>query len=430
MSEEKKTEWELLAESPRTEVNRLIEFYKKDKAKAKVIYHQDKKKYTYNRVIIFKKGKKNFEIVNFLVTYGISVNAIMYHRQKMTASIIYKDNKFWSTGDFRGQKKFTQLCYQGLHNFIHCLNITGDERNMILKSLEDKFTWLRWVRENQNIYHVCFNTILRYDLRNYNDVIRHKYGVPINIARIIQTGNGQHDEIGMHKIWKEMKKVLLGVQNLTPELFKNEYFIDTCKMAGALGRKVNCSWGLKRLKEEHDNWSKEITRTILEYAVLQKLNVGKIYMAFAMYSGYHIFRTNKEMIVEGKKQRHCVATYIDRVDSGSCGIYHVNGYTLELRRSSQYLRNDMGIMTNTNKQILQIIQFKGLDNKNAPTELTAEVQVKLDEFNLLETFEEYLVNIPEIVLDYELTDNDIEGSRVPLFVGENNMARVDNDDWI
>ncbi len=428
MSEEKKIDWELLAESSRAEVNRLIEFYKKDKAKAKVIYHQDKKKFTYTRVVLFKKGKKNFEIVNYLVTYGISVNAIMYHRQKPTSSIIYKDNKFWSKGGFRGQNNFTQLTYQGLCNFINLLTITRDKRKEIIKFLEEKFTWLRWVRENSNIHDVCFNTILRYKLKNYNDVIRHKYGVPINIAKIIRGGTGQHDEMGMKKVWGEMKKVLSGVQNLTPELFTNEYFLDTCKMAGALGKKVNCSWGLKRLKEEHDKWSKEITRIILEYAILQKLNVGNIYLAFGIYSGYHIFRTNKEMILEGKKQRHCVATYIDRVDSGGCGIYHVNGYTLELRKTTKYKRDDSGIMRTTDKQELQIIQFRGLDNNNAPAELTAEVQIKLDEFNLLETFDEYLVNIPEIVTDISLTDSDIEGSHVPLFAGVHNMQVINNHD--
>jgi hypothetical protein len=34
------------------------------------------------------------------------------------------------------------------------------------------------------------------------------------------------------------------VENLKVD-FNNEYFMDTCKMAGTLGKVVNCSWSLK-----------------------------------------------------------------------------------------------------------------------------------------------------------------------------------------
>jgi hypothetical protein len=43
----------------------------------------------------------------------------------------------------------------------------------------------------------------------------------------------------------EIMKVLKNVENLKVDFFNNEYFMDTCKMAGTLGKVVNCSWSLK-----------------------------------------------------------------------------------------------------------------------------------------------------------------------------------------
>lgn len=411
-------EWELLGESPRTEINRLIEFYKKDKAKARIIYHQDKTKYYYNRVVLFNKPNGNFDIVNFIVTYGISSTGIIYHRQRRYSTIIYKDKKFYTTNGAKGPKNFTQLTYYGLEAFVNGIyRVEVDTRNKVYKLMSKKFTWIRWIEENHELHDMCFNTIVRYKLKKPKDCLRHKYGVPINIAKIVHSGQTRNHggEKGNLKVWKEMKKVLFGVQNLTPELYNNHLFFDICKMAGALGKKVNCSWKENRLKEEHDAWSKEITRTVLEYAELQKLDVAKIYLAFAAYSGYKVLRTNKDMIWEGKTQNHCVATYISEVDKGDCAIYHINGYTLQLKKPNSwgshiaggYIRDTYidGTPKSAPKKLI-INQFKGLSNKNASPELYAEVQTKLDEFSLLkeENYDELLIDFPEVPNDYNLKD--------------------------
>ena len=55
------------------------------------------------------------------------------------------------------------------------------------------------------------------------------------------------------------------LENLKPEILNSPYFRDATKMASSLGKKVNCSWGLKRLKQEHDLYSKEIVKIILEF---------------------------------------------------------------------------------------------------------------------------------------------------------------------
>ena len=403
---EDKKSYEVLHEGNKREINRLIEFHKVDKVKARVIYHQDKSKYYYERVVMFNDGD-NFSIVRFIVRYGISISNKIYYKQSRVSSIIYKNKKFYQTSQYKLIPKFTQLNYHGINNFA------GQELNGLVKSiLISKFSWIRWVYENEDIYGFCFNTIIRYNLMSYHDVLRHMYGVPINICRILMNNTNNYNTHDLLMLWKEMKKVLINVQNLTPELYKSPLFIDTCKMAGSLDKKVNCSWGLNRLKEEHDTWSKEITKTILEYSVLQKLNVAKEYRAFGKFSGYQLLKTNKDLIREGQTQRHCVATYIDSVDSGSCGIYHVEGYTLQIQKPYRYKIPQSRLVNGElvrdvppkpENEPLVINQFKGLNNNEAPLEIRTKVQQKLDEFNLLSNFEKYLIDIeePELGIDIE-----------------------------
>lgn len=382
--EKKKLEWELLGESSRLEVDRLINYYKKDKPKAKVIWSQEKTKYTFNRIVLFKKDKKNFEICNMQVNYGFSINGIIYNRQKKISSIIYKDGKFWHNTN-SGGPKFKQLTFRGLKDFCNtCYGISKEDRINIFKLMEDKFSFIRWVGEHEELWGMCFNTIIRYKLKNPNDCIRHMYGVPINIAKIVKDGpksfrSWDGGDVKYIKVWKEIKKVLINIQNLTPELYNDHYFMDSCKMASSLGKSVNCSWGQKRLKDEHDKWSKEITAAILDYADLQTLNIKAIYSRFAEFSGYKILKTNKEMIHEGMELKHCVATYIDQVDRGDTAIYHVKGYTLQLvERTIDSIKND-GSQMRING--LAINQFNGFSNEHANTELRAEVQVLLNSFN-------------------------------------------------
>lgn len=410
-----KVEWELIGETGKEEVNKLIDFYKKDKKNARVVYHQDSRKYFFKRTVMFKKGK-NFEIATFIVRYGISSNTRIYHSQKKLSSIIFKDNKFWQTNQYN-VKRISQLNFYTLKDYISSTHLSSDERVELYKMIESKFSFIRWIEENQELWNFTFNTITTYKLKTPNDCLRHKYGVPMNIVKIVKDGpiKGLYYQMRGEfiKVWKEMKKVLHGVQNLTSELFNNEYFIDTCKMAKALDKKVNCSWSPKRLKEEHDKWSKEITLAILSFEELKELNVKQIYRDFAEQTGYRLLHTNKAMTFEGMTQNHCVATYISEVDRGETGIYHINGYTLQLvERSNNSLRNGFVHVIESNYvkkpyvKGLYINQFKGLHNKNAPEELVAEVRAQIDIYNKNEARKQEIANA--ITDDLDGSDEDID----------------------
>jgi hypothetical protein len=74
----------------------------------------------------------------------------------------------------------------------------------------------------------------------------------------------------------EIMKVLKNVENLKVD-FNNEYFMDTCKMAGTLGKVVNCSWSFKRLKLEHDKFAREISQIVLLHEELSDLTNSNIF---------------------------------------------------------------------------------------------------------------------------------------------------------
>jgi hypothetical protein len=248
------------------------------------------------------------------------------------------------------------------------------------------------------------NVIKTQKLFGMKDLNRHVMKVPNNIAKIVmesqsfQTLKNQGEPI---KRWHSILKVLDNLENVTPELLNDHLFYDTCKMANTLGRKINCAWGAKRLREEHDKWSKEITRIVLDCEIEYDLNIRPIYKAFADFSGYRLLKTNKDMLGEGMLQHHCVGTYIDQVDKGQSAIFHVKGYTLQVNVLSlnwdtyqsrtekvhphhiSETYNNKGLYEKidpSHDKALVNAQFKGKFNEQAPQELVDEVNKMMIDF--------------------------------------------------
>lgn len=383
-----KPTFKLYYESDKASVNRLIEVYKEDKLKARVLYHQNKGAYNYTRTVKYERHNGDFEVVSYLVKYGISTSSIMYKRESKFSSIIYKNGKFWYATKRVSKRMntkdgFSQLTFFTLRNFIQGSSYKESE---IYKDLLNKFGWIRNIQENDNFHSISFNTIVTNKLFGSNDLLRHLFKCPLPIAKIlIENPINGHPLPEFLKVWKEMKKVLINIENLSVDTYNSHYFNDTCKMAATLGKKVNCAWSVKRLKAEHDEWSKQISEVLMSLEPLVELKVDKLYLDFAEFSGYNVFKTNRELLIEGKVMKHCVGTYINAVDSGRSGIYHVKGYTLELHiTTGQILAHSILGSTKTSNVVnktLSIAQFRGYQNKDAPAELIKEVKDKLDEFN-------------------------------------------------
>lgn len=378
---ESKLDWALVHESKPKAVDTLYKAYALDKKKARVLYFNNRNAYTVTRVIMFKRDNGDFEVCHFAETLGISVTNKMYRREKKLESVIYKGGKFYYITRL---KKCKQLTYSGLRAFVNQFTTWDSiDEHPLMDAFIKKFSWIRFVSEESLLHGTAFNTFVRYKLYNLNDALKHKFNIPLPVIKTIKHCFKDYQNTDMMKIWKEMKQVLLNVENLKPELFEHHLFIDTCKMARTLDKKVNCSWGLKRLVQEHDDWSKEITNTVLEFEEERELRVNRVYELFAGATGYKLLATNKELLYEGMTQKHCVGTYISRVDSGNSGIYHISGYTLELNFNKIFgcYNKETDGYIKTQGSYLKNVQFRGRLNINAPLALVTEVEDKLLRFN-------------------------------------------------
>lgn len=383
----KDVKFTVFGETSKTNVNELIRIYKTDPFKARVKYFSEKDSgsgFMFYRTVLFEYPDGNFQIVVFRVKFGISVTNKIYSCQSKETFISYKKGKFWYKG-LRGEIR--PLTYNLFCNFL-CSTIDG--KIEIRKYLSEKFHWFKTISEINTGGTIPFNTIVSKKLFGLNDILRYEFKVPINVAKKIIRSDFSDNLIGSRstiKTWGEMLKVLENVNELREEMLNDHHFIDTCKMAHVLGRKVNCKWGLKRLQQEHDNWSKEITLIKLESVIEYELNIKEIYKLFAEFSGYRLLRTNKDMLIEGSTNKHCVGTYIDSVDSGRCAIYHINGYTLQLTE----LYYDQNVNGEKIRGLtLRNAQFRGYKNENAPIELFDEVEEKIDRFKESKLFLDYI----------------------------------------
>jgi hypothetical protein len=381
--EKNKPEWTLIQESKSSLVDKLFEVYEKDKYKARILYFNNRGSYHITRVVKFTQENGDFEICTFQETVGISITNKMYIRKKKLESIIYKDGKFWYSSK-RGHGKFSQLTYGGLRAYVgNIASWNSVETHPIMKAFMKKFSWIRFISETPALQNMAFNTIVRNKLFNQTDALKFKFKVPAPVIKILTVHFKDYQTTDMFKIWKEMKQVLTNIESLKPDLMSHHMFVDTCKMARTLDKKVNCSWSVKRLVQMHNDWSKEITNTVLEFEEHRELNVAKIYRKFAEVTGYKLLTTNREVLYEGMTQKHCVATYINKIDNGGSGIYHINGYTLELnyRQLSSYGFGDNFRTVSTENKYLENGQFRGKYNCNTPIELQIEVEEKILAFN-------------------------------------------------
>ena len=391
--------YKLLSETDKTTVNKLIEIYKEKPLNARVKYFNDKStKYQYYRLVLLEYADGNFSINYYRVTYGISVTSRMYHHDKLVYGIVFKNNKFYFLNKEVGQNSVKILTHGLLTHFIRCTEGVYKSNLMVsvtFNYMRKRFPWIQVLNEHPLGDCLSFNRVLQHKLFSYKDISRDLLKVPNNICEIVIEYDylAERGDSGSVKrrIWLETLKVLEGAQNLTKEFIDSEYFRDTCKMAKTLGKKVNCRWKEKRLKEEHDVWAREISNIVLDCEPEYPLKINAYYHQFADFSDYKLLKTNKEMLIEGMVQNHCVGTYIERVNKGECAIYHVKGFTLQLALKLRLIKQDEygeEIINNSKRQhYFEIKQFKGHHNQNASLELHAEVQNIIDEFAKENLFE-------------------------------------------
>lgn len=433
----------VLKEGSSSQVNQLFELYKQDRYKARVKYMNSPQGYSYRRLVIFEFGEKDFEITEFENTFGISITNRIYSSQRKINSIIFKKGKFYRINNTNRKRGVMPMTYYGLLSFIR-ESESGygyeEESAMLAKSkayeyLVNRFPWVKTLAETEAAKALAFNTVVSKGLTGQKELLRHVYKIPINIINIIQkevpsmynhnnrnyirTTNRPRNIYDKLRQWKEVSKVLDGVQNLTEEMYYHHHFYDTCNMAHKLGRRVNCRWGIKKLEQVHDEWAKDLRNILLDCEIEYMLKVRKPYYGLAKHTGWKLLFTNKEMLVEGVRQNHCVGGYIDRVERGECAIFHIEGFTLQVgmertarvehekgatiiralttdtlpvEQIDRMLLNGVETTNVENKPKfyykLTNLQFRGLRNCDPSKELVERVNQLLEEYSLTDECQE------------------------------------------
>ena len=366
---ERNVEYTLLNEIKSQSVTNLLTLYDKNPYAARVVYMNSGEKsfYANYRLGLFKEGK-SFNIVLFRKAYGVSKTNRIYNRETKIANICYKDNKFHIiVNNPRSGKVIRPLTLNNL--LVNFNQFVGD----VISYLKKDFSWIGYLQEKSILNNVAFNTIIKNKIYSYKKAIKHTYDIPYPIGNKIHEAysNTQNYESQMFIIkFKDNLKYLENITSFNVNLLTNKsagIFNDSLRMAKILDKKINCKWCEKRLKLEHDQWSKELTN-ILYVEDDRNMMVSKIYKLFAEQTSFELLTTTKEMYYEGTRNSHCVAVYVSKVNSGACGIYRIGDYTLELIR-------------NYGDNSLKISQFRGYRNIDAPKDLYNMVLEKLNKFN-------------------------------------------------
>lgn len=385
-----------------TKVEYLRKIYDKDRYNARILYfNSGKDSFKYTQYCLFERLDGSFEFCAFNITVGISISNIRFTRRTKSFSLTYTKGKFYVLG-FGKRKSVKPLTYKGLESFIYAnegyFDTTKEKSSFTFNYLMEKFSWIKIIHEHRNLCgHMNFNVVKPKKLYSYKSMVRHIFGVPYNIGEILiqsktktfsnnmtlKSSSSEGEITQLIYDWKNIKKVLDGVQNLKLEMIQDSNFTDTCRMANVLGRKVNCNWGLNRLKVVHDDWAHEITYKLLDMEETTDLNIRPWYRAFAEHSGFKLLVTNKEMLLEGINQKHCVGTYINDVNSGICAIFHVDGFTLQLVVEETIVDtvNEDGSQLRTKLRKLKNAQFRGFGNCVPPKEVLERVEKALNSFN-------------------------------------------------
>jgi len=345
-----------------TGVDTLFKIYAKNKFNARVFFmNENSSVFNKVRLCVFDEPNGDFNIVYFKRNYGISKTNIMYNRETKVFSIIKKGNKFY----FKNRMGIKPLTYSHLRICEHY--------DLIKIELVNRLPWLRYMTEHDVIQSVSFNTIYSKKLFSLDKALKHQYKLPAPAAKLLYGIKNSSYQVNYLRYYIEYLDNVENLHNTLPT-YDFGIFYDTVKMGKTLNRKINCSWSARRLKEEHDEWSKEITDIVFTEGD-RLMGVRDIFIKFGDESGFKLLRTTKEMNIEGRKNDHCVATYVTKVDNGNCGIYSIDGYTLEL--NTKWVNNHTNL-------VLTIAQFRGYKNCNAPENLYNIVKDKLYKFNGME----------------------------------------------
>lgn len=339
------------------DIEKILELHKSDRVKSRILIKNDPNRYSYYEEVLFENGPEDFHVISHTKNIKISSNNRMYFVSTNRIVFLYKKKKFWYIDN---RTKIIRPM-----SIMHLTMQVGHER--IYKIFLKRFPWIKFLKEHQNKFStIGFNTIIKYDLFGYKECLKYLYKSNLPTAKL-------YSEVSP-KDFQYYSKNSINIDKTNPEFFDaqsqlSSLFKDSIRMADILGEKVNCLWSVKRLTQEHDAWARKITEiTMVESD--RPLNIKQVYLDFAQWSGHQIITTTKELAYEGIRRSHCVGSYSNNIDSGSCAIFSIEEYTAQISFNGY----------------MSLTQFNGFKNKQAPNELYSKIQKQVEEYNKLNNY--------------------------------------------
>lgn len=153
----------------------------------------------------------------------------------------------------------------------------------------------------------------------YNALLTRRYKVKNFswrlLKRLYQTNIFLRIALQLYQIMHYTSCPSVTVEKLIASNIGSEYlalFFDTLRLAAEFGYIINSNWSLKRLNEEHLNWSKEVD--FVRYDI--KDVKAPLYQDVPTFLGYDamVLNTAEELFLEGKTMHNCVfSNYFDIV---------------------------------------------------------------------------------------------------------------------
>lgn len=156
----------------------------------------------------------------------------------------------------------------------------------------------------------------------------------------------------------------LQCNHLSQENILIKDYINLCKI---LSINVNLKMSsFKKLKIEHDRLALELVERDIEK---RDIRIKEIYKKITFIS---LIKTTDDLVLESKRQHHCVASYLQSIENGLCAIY------TDIYESKRFT---IEVSYKSTMQSFILNQCKGVFNSEPPAEFLKLLRSKIKEKN-------------------------------------------------
>ena len=197
------------------------------------------------------------------------------------------------------------------------------------------FNWLTSHKIYPYITKSIFEKMVAGKITNTTDIIKAYFkAMRINAspALFLRTLNlssitlSKTDFLRQASVAKDVNHLIeyLHDNQLCQDYTKHQIFNDMIQEAQILGKKIDYTWSLNKLKEVHKEWTEEIMK--VEIDSLEDVSVDGIeYFDKFTPNGFKLLKTQKEVFAEGSRMKHCVYTaYWNTIKNGHYIAYHID----------------------------------------------------------------------------------------------------------